>query len=144
MPRDAVWTLLNGDSQLATLGGEGFVAIPQYAEDQRPEAAAFIEICWRHVDFNEDMQENTERHFDIYVNIPKKTSTDFVRIDKMLDRCDEIFAGVAEATDPVIGDDGWQLNFVVQEGRGLDIVDDEYRTICKQASYMALACKANA
>lgn len=141
MARDAVWTLLNNDAQLAALGGDGFKAIAQYSEDQRPEAAAFIVICWRHTDFNEDIQANAERHFDLYVHIPVKVSTDFVRIENMIDRCDELFKAVEDSTDPVVGEDGWQLDYVGFEGRGLDFEDEGYQTICKPASYMALASK---
>lgn len=141
MARDAVWTILNGDSDLAALGGAGFKVVEQYAVDQRPEGAAFIVICWRQTDFNEDIQANAERHFDLYVHIPVKVSTRFGRIDDMIDRCDELFKAVEDATEPVAGEDGWQLDFVGFEGRGLDFEDEGYQTICKSASYMALASK---
>ncbi|MBI2702104.1 hypothetical protein [Mycobacterium sp. 23] len=141
MARDAVWTMLNTDAQLATLGGAGFKAIAQYSEDQRPEAAAFIVICWRNTEFAEEIQANGPRHFDLYVHIPVKVSTDFVRIENIIDRCDELFKAVEDATDPVVGDDGWQLDYVGFEGRGLDFEDEGYQTICKSASYVALASK---
>lgn len=151
MARDAVWKLLSADTALAALAGNGFVVLPQYEAEQRPDAEGFIVICWRHVDFDEDVQENAERHFDIYAHSPisvsatgNRGSNDFGRLDNMLDRCDEIFKAVADATDPVVGDDGWQLNFVVFEGRGMDITDEDYQTISKQASYAALACKVTA
>ncbi|MDP7703181.1 hypothetical protein [Mycobacterium sp. TY815] len=141
MARDAVWTLLNADARLAELGGAGFMVIEQYATDQRPDAAAFIVICWRHTDFSEEIQANAERHFELYVHIPVKVSTDFVRIENMIDRCDELFKAVEDSTDPVVGEDGWQLDYVGFEGRGLDFEDEGYQTICKSASYMALASK---
>jgi hypothetical protein len=144
MARDAVWELLNGDTALAALGGDGFAVVEQYSQDQRPDGAAFIVICWRHVDFDEDVQENTERHFDLYVHIPTKRSTRFGRIDNLIDQCDKLFKAVEDAAEPVVGDDGWQLNFVIPEGRGLDFEDETYQTICKQASYKALACNTNA
>lgn len=144
MARDAVWTLLNGDSELQDLGGPGFMVLEQYSQDQPPEGAAFIMICWRHVDFDDDIQDNAGRHFDLYAHLPVKKSTRLGRIDNILDRCDAIFKSVNDSTDPAVGEDGWQLDQVVFEGRGLDFEDDDYETICKQASYMALACKVTA
>ncbi|TDL05453.1 hypothetical protein [Mycobacterium paragordonae] len=145
MARDAVWELLSsdtdGDQSLAALGGAGFMVIEQYATDQRPDGAAFIVICWRHTNFDEDIQANAERNFDLYVHIPVKVSTRFGRIDAMIDRCDELFRAVEDATVPVVGEDGWQLDYVGFEGRGMDFEDEGYQTICKSASYMALASK---
>ena len=142
--RAAVLDLLRGDSQLATLGGTGFVVEAQFSYDQRPnDRGAFIVIVWRHTDFDDDMQENAEHHFDLYVHIPVSVSTDFVRIDNIIDRVDEIFKNVEDAPS-VLGGDGWQLNFIGFEGRSMDMTDEGYQTICRQASYMALGCKVTA
>lgn len=149
MSRAAVLHLLSNDATLATLGGTaiggtGFVVVAQYSYDQRPnDDGAFIVIVWRHTDFEDSIQANAERHFDLYVHIPKLKSTDFADIDAILDRCDKIFAAV-EDTGPVVGGDGLQLDFVGFEGRGMDMTDDGYETICRQASYMALSCTVSA
>jgi hypothetical protein len=58
----------------------------------------------------------------------------------MFDRCDEIFKTVVEGA-PIAGGDGWQLEQVGFAGRGPDITDQDYMTICKSASYFALASK---
>ncbi|OBK14089.1 hypothetical protein [Mycobacterium asiaticum] len=141
MARDAVWKLLNTDATLKQLAGDDFVAVPQFSGDQAPAADVFIVICWRHTDFNEDIQQNAERHFDLYAHIRKRKSTDFGRIDALFDQCDEIFKAVEDATDAVVGDDGWRLDYVGFEGRGMDFEDEGYQSICKSASYMALASK---
>jgi hypothetical protein len=87
MSRAAVLSLLRGDATLATLGGTGFVVEAQFSYDQRPnDAGAFIVIVWRHTDFEDDIQANAERHFDLYVHIPMLVSTDFGRIDAILRR----------------------------------------------------------
>lgn len=144
MARAAVLDLLRGDATLATLGGPGFVVEAQFSYDQRPnDLGAFIVIVWRHTDFDDSVQSNAERHFDLYVHIPVSVSTDFGRIDAILDRVDAIFAGVPDGA-PVIGGDGLQLDYVGFEGRGMDMTDDGYQTICRQASYMALSCTVNA
>lgn len=144
MARAAILDLLRGDTQLATLGGTGFVVEAQFSYDQRPnDAGAFIVICWRHTDFDEDVQENAEQHFDLYVHIPVTVSTDFGRIDVILDRVDEIFKAV-EDNPPMVGGDGQQLNYVGFEGRSMDMTDEGYQTICRQASYLALSCKVTA
>jgi hypothetical protein len=143
MARAAVLELLRGDSRLAELGGEGFVVVAQFSYDQLPnDKGAFIVIVWRHTDFDDDIQENAEHHFDVYFHIPRKVSTDFVRIDDMNDRVDELFKAVEDAPAPIVGADGRQLHYVGFEGRGQDMTDDGYQTICRQASYMALSSKA--
>lgn len=144
MARAAVLAMLRGDTDLATLGGPGFVAVADFSYQQRPnDRGAFIVIIWRHTDFEDSIQANAERHFDLYVHIPKSVSTDFGRIDKILDRVDVIFKGVEDGA-PVVGGDGQQLNYVGFEGRGMDMTDDGYETICRQASYMALSCTTSA
>ncbi|WP_230870828.1 hypothetical protein [Mycobacterium canetti] len=143
MARDAVLTLLRNDALLAALGGTGFVVVPNFAADQRPnDAGTFIVIAWGVTDFDDSLQENTEHHFDLWIHIPVSVSTDFVRIDNINDRIDEIFVAVAD-NPPVVGGDGWQLNHVGFEGRGPDFTDAGYQTICRRASYMALSCKAS-
>jgi hypothetical protein len=142
--RAAVLSLLRGDAELATLGGTGFVVQAGFSYDQRPnDLGAFIVIMWRHTDFDDSIQANAERHFDLYVHIPIAVSTDFGRIDDILDRVDVIFKGVEDGA-PVVGGDGWQLNYVGFEGRGMDMTDEGYQTICRQASYMALSCTTSA
>lgn len=143
MARAAVLDLLAGDATLATLGGTGFVVVPNFAADQRPnDRGAFIVICWRTTDFETAVQANAAQHFELYVHLPIKVSTDFVLIGDILDRCDEIFAAVEDT--PVVGEDGWQLDYVGFEGRGPDFKDEGYETICKQAAYYALSCPAPA
>jgi hypothetical protein len=139
MSRAAVLSLLRNDTALAALGGAGFVVVPEYAADQRPnDAAAFVVVCWRTTDFETSIQSNAARHFDLYVHIPVVVSTDFGRLDSILDRCDELFKAVQDGA-PVVGGDGWQLEQVGFQGRGIDIDDEGYQTICKSASYFALA-----
>lgn len=139
MARAAVLDLLRGDSALATLGAPGFVVEAQFSYDQRPnDRGAFIVIVWRHTDFDEDIQSNGEQHFDVYVHIPVSVSTDFGRINAILNRVDAIFRAVPD-NDPVVGGDGEQLDFVGFAGRSMDMTDEGYETICRYASYMALS-----
>lgn len=144
MARDAVLTLLSGDTQLATLAalvGTGFVVVPEFSADQRPnDAGPFMVICWRTTDFASEIQANGPQHFDLYVHIPVAVSTRFVLIDNMIDRCDDLFRGVEDG-DPVVGDDGWQLEYVGFQGRSMDMKDEGYETICRSASYFALGSK---
>lgn len=144
MARAAILDLLRGDTQLQTLGGDGFTVEPQYSTDQRPNATgAFIVICWRPTDYSRAIQANAEQHFDLYVHIPALISTVFGRIDDLLDRVDDIFtAAQDDGVDPTVGEDGWQLDYIGFAGRGPDFKDEDYQTICKQASYYALSSKA--
>lgn len=144
MARAAILELLRADETLAQLGGDGFVVEAQFSYDQRPnDRGAFIVICWRHTDYEDDIQSNAEQHFDLYVHIPSTVSTDFGRIEKILDRVDVLFAAVEDG-QPVVGGDGRQLDYVGFEGRSMDLTDDGYQTICRYASYLALSCTINA
>lgn len=141
MSRAAVLSLLRADGQLAALGGTGFSIVSEYASDQIPsQKGPYIVICWRTTDFTKEIQDNGPRHFELWVHIPVSVSTDFGRIDAILDRCDEIFRSVEEG-DPVAAGDGWQLEQIGFEGRGIDITDDGYETICRSASYYAMSSK---
>ncbi len=145
MARAAVLELLRADTELATLGGTGFVVQPGFSYDQHPnQRGAFIVIMWRHTDFDEDIQSNAEQHFDLYVHIPVKVSTDYGRIDSIIDRVDEIFRTATDGPVPPVGGDGKQLDYIGFEGRSMDITDDKYKTICRYASYMALSCTVTA
>lgn len=143
-PRAAVLSLLRGDDELRALGGDGFVVVPEYEADQRPNdvPGAFLVICWRTTDFAVEIQDNGPQHFDVYAHIPKVVSTDFSDLDRLLDRCDEIFRAVNDG-DPVAGGDGQQLELVGFQGRGIDIDDEAYESISKSASYFALGSKAS-
>ncbi|GJO41975.1 hypothetical protein [Mycobacterium marinum] len=144
MARAAVLTLLRNDAPLVALGGSGFVVVPNFEADQRPnDAGAFIVIAWGVTDFEEAIQDNGPWHFDLYIHWPVALSTDFVRIDDMNDRIDEIFKSVEDGP-PVVGGDGRALYYVGFEGRGPDFKDSGYQTICRKASYMALSNKVTA
>lgn len=144
MSRAAVFSLLSEDATLASIGGTGFTVVPSQAADQRPnDKGAFIVIVWGSQDFSDEVLENGPQRFDLYVHLPVLVSTDYVIIDRLIDRCDEIFAAVEDGP-PVVAGDGWQLNFVGFEGRGPSVSDRGYRTICRRASYAALSCKVSA
>lgn len=141
MCQDAVLALLRGDQRLKDLGGAGFVVEPEFSFEQRPNGSgAFIVICWRTTDFEPDIQANAAQYFDLYVHMPVKVSTRFAPINQIIDRCDELFRGV-EDSDPVVGDDGWQLEYVGFQGRGFQMKDETYETICRPASYFALGSR---
>lgn len=145
MARAAVLDMLRGDSQLVALGtdwGIPLVIVPNHEADQKPSDGMFIVVCWRHTDFDEDVQDNAGQHLEMYFHVPIAKSTDFGRIDSMNDRVDELFAAVEG--NPVTGADGRRLNFVMFEGRGPDLTDPDYQTICRQAAYMALSDKVSA
>jgi hypothetical protein len=135
-----VLTLLRSDQQLAALGGSGFVIVPNFSGDQRPnDSGAFIVIrCG--VNDQPQFPILGPRHFDLWVHLPAKW-TDYVQIDNIIDRCDEILGAVEG--DHIIGADGWALDYVGFEGRGPDMKDQGYETICRRASYYALASKAS-
>lgn len=139
MARDAVLTLLRNDSQLAALGGAGFVILPNFSGEQRPnDVGAFIVIRWGVNDMGPAAFLGPQ-HFDLWVHLPVAVSTDYVRIDDMIDRCDAIFATANDAN--TVGADGRTLDLIDSQGRGGDQEDPGYETICRRASYYALSTK---
>lgn len=142
MSRGAVFSLLRADDQLAALGGPGFTIVAEYDADQRPnDAGGFLVICWRTTDYATEIQDNSAQHFELWAHWPIANSTDFGRLDALLDRCDDIFKAVNEAGTPVNGGDGRQLEYVGFAGRGIDITDESYETISKSAAYFAIGSK---
>ncbi|OBJ08282.1 hypothetical protein [Mycobacterium sp. 1465703.0] len=144
MSRGAVMSLLRGDDQLKAAGalaGIDLVVVAEYDADQKPSDGAFIVVCWRITDYATEIQDNGPAHFELWAHVPVAKSTDFGRIDAMLDRCDAIFKAVNEDGTPVDGGDGRQLEQVGFAGRGVDITDEGYQTICKSAAYFAIGSK---
>jgi len=148
MARDAVWHLLVDDPKLPTLMGVTpadmqNLVIPNFAADQRPGngKVPFVVIRWGADDYDEGFLINFRR-FDLYVHVPWDASTDFNRIDLVLNRFDEIFEAATANQQTAAGDD-YILHFVQSEGRSGDFKDDGYETICRYASYKALSSKAH-
>jgi hypothetical protein len=140
MARAAIYDLLTNDPDLKTLDPSGPVVVKsQFSTDQIPnQTGAAIVIVWRTTDFDQSVQDNTAKHFDLYVHVPLALTTDIGRIDAIIDRCDAIFKPIADTDQPISGD-GWVLDFVGFEGRAQDFKDPGYETICRRASYYALA-----
>jgi hypothetical protein len=160
MARDAVWRLLVGDEQLPVLMGVvtataarknisriaretmKALVIPNFAADQRPGDGTkpFMVIRWGADEYDPAFLVGFRR-FDLYVHIPWDASTDFNRIDLILNRCDKIFES-ANAVEQSPAGDEYVLHFIEREGRSGDFKDDGYETICRYASYKALSSKA--
>lgn len=141
MARDAIYSLLKNDAQLTMMGGTGWVVLPNFSGDQRPnDAGGFMVIRWGVTDFDPTVQANAAHHFDLWVHFPALLTTDFTRIDAIVDRVDEVFTAANETT--TLGADGWSLVGVDQQGRSGDLIDGGYQTICRRASYKAFSFKA--
>ena len=146
MARDAVWRLLIEDVELASLLGiakanMSELVIPNFAADQRPGGGIhpFIVIRWGADDYEQNFQVGFRR-FDLYVHVPWDFSTDYNRIDVILNRCDDIFDAASALQQSAAGD-GMILHFIEREGRSGDFKDDGYETICRYASYKALSSR---
>ncbi|WP_048890657.1 hypothetical protein [Mycobacterium heckeshornense] len=142
MARDAIYSLLKNDTTLAELGGDGFTVLANFTGDQRPnDKGAFMVIRWGVTDYERAIQDNGPRHFDIWVHIPASVSTDYVRIDNIFDRVDELFGAANEASQELAGADGRTVTVILPEGRSGDFEDEGYMTICRRASYQVLSYK---
>lgn len=140
MARDAIYSLLKNDTQLAALGGDGFTVVANFTADQRPnDTGAFLVLRWGTTDYASEVQTSGPWHFDVWVHIPSALSTDYVRIDNILDRVDALFEIANDADSELAGADGRTVTVIVPEGRSGDLEDEGYMTICRRASYQVLS-----
>lgn len=140
MARDAVWSLLNQDAQLNAMGLNAATILPNFTGDQRPTAnGPFMSIRWGTTDYDGQVQRNTDKRFDLWVHFPNEITTDYVRVDRVIDRIDEIFEAANDVE--VVGGDGMVLTSIEPEGRSGDLEDSVYQTICRSASYKAHSYK---
>jgi len=65
----------------------------------------------------------------------REFSTDFVRIDDVIDILDRILVEIVDAA----GGDGRSVSVIEPEGHSRDLRDDGYQTICRSASYRVLS-----
>lgn len=134
MSRAAIHAALLADSRLIAIGIDPSSVLVNYDGDQRPNDVIFLVLRYENEDFIPAVQR-TIRHLTIWVHMYKKYSSDFVKIDKILDIIDSVLGNMVH----VPGLDGYTLTLAEPEGRSRDLRDDVYETICRSTSYRILS-----
>ncbi|ACI12441.1 hypothetical protein SEA_BECKERTON_20 [Mycobacterium phage Beckerton] len=74
------------------------------------------------------------RTLQIWVHFPWDISTDYDDLNRILNRIDQIFAGLEHQT----GTDGQRVTMVRTAGRSSNLLDEGYKTIARHATYGVL------
>ena len=146
MSRAVVYDAIVNDSELNALGITSDTVFPNYANDKRPtDTGPFIIIRWESQPYlgasrlggfgSGSGMGRGARDMTVWVHIPKEQSTDFTRIDAILDRLDDILTPLEHEA----GADGYTLTCVRPTGRGGDNRDDGFDTIVRNAAYKILS-----
>jgi hypothetical protein len=141
MSRAAVYDAITSD---ATLNGMGFHGDPDrsvlvaYDGDQRPNDNMFMVLRWetRDIDLRGDDSTVTKgpRHLVIWVHMYKGFSTDFNRIDKVIDQLDNVLTAIIDTP----GADGRTVCVIEPEGQSRDLRDTTYDTFCRSTAYRVI------
>lgn len=134
MSRTAVYQALINDAGLNAMGiGEDEI-FPNYAMDQSPSRSKrFLILRWEEPRFTPVMRKGPQR-VTVWAHSPVQLSTDFVDLDKILDRVKEVLT----AMEHVDGGDGYIVTKVDFTGSGGDLRDNGYETITKNSAFEVL------
>lgn len=135
MSRAAVLDAILVDSRLIDAGFDNTNVLPNYDGDQRPSDKMFMVLRWEEDDTGLQGDDGTVqrgwRHLTIWVHMYREFSTDFVRIDDVLDVLDDVLSIIVDKA----GADGATVTCIEPEGRSRDLKDDTYQTYCRSAAY---------
>lgn len=146
MSRDVIWNVITTDTELNALGIDSSAVFPNYANDKRPrDDGPFIILRWENQSYlgastlggfgSGTGMGRGPRDLTVWAHLPREISSDFTRLDEILDRLDDILSPL----EHVDGDDGYTLTCVRATGRGGDSTDDGYSTITRNAGYKVLS-----
>lgn len=138
MARAVILDTILMDSVLQGMGFDSSNVIPNYDGEQRPSDKMFMVLRWETQDIELSGDDATmrrgPRHLVIWVHMYKDFSTDFVRIDDVIDRLDHILTDIIDQP----GADGRTVTCVEPEGHSRDLKDTTYETFCRSASFKIL------
>lgn len=133
MSRAVVYKTLAEDPQLNAMGVAGI--FPNYSLDGSPSRKKpFIIIRWEENTNRKFSRSRAPRIMNVHAHCPVEYSTDFGRIDRILERVKQILPPL----EHVAGEDGYTLTSVQWTGDGSDFKDPGYETITRNASYEVL------
>lgn len=134
MSRAVVMDAIIGDSELAGLGFDDDSVLANYDGRQRPTDKMFIVLRWEQHDWNVQLQRGP-RNLAIWVHMYREFSTDFTRIDDVIERLDVVLSNIIDTP----GRDGRTVSQIIPVGRSRDLKDDGYQTFCRSTSYQVLS-----
>lgn len=136
MSRAAVVSTIIADPALTAMGFDASNVRTNYDAEQRPTDSIFMVLRWGPLDVDPRIMRGT-RNLTIWVHIYREYSTDYVRIDKVIDRLQELLTDIID----VPGEDGYTLTLMDFDGVSDDMKDDGYQTICRSVSFKVLSRK---
>ena len=136
MSRAVVLKAILDDVTLSALGFDENNVKSNYDGEQRPSDRMFMVLRWGNVDFDQKMMRGP-RQLTIWVHMYREFSTDYVRVDTVIDRLRTVLTDIID----VSGEDGYTLTLIDPESFSEDLKDDGYQTICRSASFKVLSRK---
>lgn len=136
MSRAVILSSIVADPVLRTIGFDDDNVLANYDGDQRPSDKMFMVLRWGAKELDPRILRGPKR-LTIWVHMYREFSTDYVRIDEVIDRLEELLTGIID----VPGADGYTLTLVDQDGSSEDLKDDGYQTICRSVSFKVLSRK---
>lgn len=134
MSRAAIHDALCTDPRMTALGFDADNVLANYDGEQRPNDALFIVLRYENEDYDPRVQRAI-KHLTVWVHMYRKFSSDFVKIDHVLNVVDSVLGDMVH----VPGADGYTLTLTEPEGRSRDLRDDVYETICRTTAYRILS-----
>ena len=143
MSRAAVFDALLGDATLNGMVNPANVLV-NYNFEGRPnnlQSGPFLVLRWGSMLPRGVMFEGGSkgpRLLTIWAHWPEEKTTDFVRLDKILDRVRKILTPLED----IIGGDGYRLTNVKFVGASEDMKDPGFKTITRNAAFEVLGSSA--
>lgn len=139
MSRAVVYDSILNDPLLQAMGFDADSILVNYDGEQRPNDKMFLVLRWEGHDITlrgDDTQTaRGTRELVIWVHMYREFSTDFVRIDDVVEILDRILLDIVDKP----GGDGHSITLIEVNQHSRDLRDDGYQTICRSASYRVLS-----
>lgn len=140
MSRAVVYSSIINNSDLQGMGFDNAHVLANYDGEQRPGIAfsgtqfMFMVIRWGPQAFDPRLFRGPWE-FDVWVHMAQEFSSDYNRIDAVIEILDGIFTNIIDTP----GDDGRSVTCIDLAGRSRDFSDPIYQTYCKNASYRMIS-----
>jgi hypothetical protein len=125
--RAALATLIGSDPQINMFGFEQDYVFSSNATDSPPRDRCFVVINWGGI----IRSAGGLRIYpaSIWFHVPEEIEQDYARIDNAMMRIGEL----CNATEQIVGEDGWRLTAMSWVGDSPDLFDDGYNTLTRYA-----------
>ena len=140
MSRAVVFSVLSNSTKLQNLGFTSGYILPNYDGYQRPNISInqnnpfFMVLRWGAQRFDPRFYRGP-RTLDIWVHMAREISTDYSRIDAVIEIIDPLLTGIIDTP----GADGQSVTSIEMMGRSVDLEDPVYQTLCRNASYKIIS-----